>query len=180
MASAQAAFIPRGLPGLELGVGRFFHVPYRAGDPSGSFWKKPFKVLFLKNEYARGDSAGADNQLASIFFRWVFPNAGLAVYGERGYEDQFYDFREFIENIDHDREYMLGFQKLLRKRSDGLDVLKAELINYQILTLLFTWTGEGGVYLHSTLRQGHTNRGQLLGAYPGAGAAAASTIAWTR
>jgi hypothetical protein len=180
MASAEGVFIPRGLPGLELGVARFIHVPYFVGSPDAAFWKKPFKVFFLKNEFAQGDSSGADNQLASIFFRWVFPRAGLEVYGERGYEDQFYDTREFIENIDHDREYMLGLQKVVRKRSDGFDVLKAELINYQNSTLVFTRATEGTVYAHSTLRQGHTNRGELLGAYPGVGGAAASTFSWTR
>jgi hypothetical protein len=39
---------------------------------------------------------------------------------------------------------------------------------------------QGFVYVHGILLQGHTNRGQLLGASAGAGAAAASTISWTR
>ena len=179
-ASLEGVFIPRGLPGLELGVGRWFHVPYREGEPSGDFWKKPIKVFFLKSEFAQGDTVGADNQLASIFFRWAFPKGGLEIYGERGYEDQFYDLREFITNLDHDREYMLGFQKTLRMRSTSFDVLRAELVNYQTSTLLYTRPGEGAVYLHGQLAQGHTNRGQLLGAYPGVGAAAGSVLSWTR
>lgn len=137
-------------------------------------------MIFLKNEFARGDSVGAGNQLASIFFRWTFPQSGFEVFGERGYEDQFYDFREFIENLDHDREYMVGFQKILASRVNGFDVLRGEVINYQLSTLAIIRPGEGAVYLHGTLRQGHTNRGQLLGASPGVNAAAASTVAWTR
>lgn len=180
MAAAEGVFVPRGVPGLEIGIGRFFHVPYRMGDPTASFWKKPFRVFFLKNEFAQGDTAGRDNQLASLFFRWVFPKSGFEVYGERGYEDQFYDFREFITNLDHDREYMLGFQKTLRRRAASFDILKAEVINYQTSTLLLTRAAEGAVYIHGTLSQGHTNLGQLLGAYPGVGAAAASTFSWTR
>lgn len=178
-ASAEVVFLPRGIPGLELGVARFFHVPYRIGEPSADFWRKPFRVFFTKNEFAQGDSAGADNQLTSVFFRWVFPHSGLEVYGERGYEDQFYDLREFLVNLDHDREYMLGLQKVFNKRSNRFDVLRAELINYQLSTLALI-RGEGFVYVHFTLRQGHTNRGQLLGASPGVGAAAASTLSWTR
>jgi hypothetical protein len=110
----------------------------------------------------------------------VFPHSGLEVFGERGYEDQFYDLREFVENLDHDRVYMVGLQKVLATRAGGFDVLRAELINYQLSTLAFIRPGEGAVYLHSTLRQGHTNRGQLLGASAGVNAAAASTLAWTR
>jgi hypothetical protein len=178
-ASAQIVLLPRGIPGLELGFGRFFHVPYRQGDPTSNFWKKPFKVFFMKNEFAQGDTLGADNQLASVFFRWVFPNTGLEIFGERGYEDQFYDFREFLQDPDHDREYMLGFQKTLRRRAHTLDVLKGEIVNYQLSTLS-RLRGEGAIYVHGTLRQGHTNRGQLLGVSAGIFAAAASTISWTR
>jgi hypothetical protein len=180
MASAAGVFIPKGVPGLEVGFARFFHVPFRAGDPSRSFWEKPFRVFFYKNEVAQGDTAGADNQLASVFFRWVFPHSGFEVFGERGYEDQFYDLREFVENLDHDREYMVGFQKVLATRPGGFDVLRTELINYQLSTQALLRLREGAVYLHSPLRQGHTNRGQLLGASAGVYAAAASTLAWTR
>jgi len=167
------------MPGLELGLARFFHLPYRVGEPAGDFWRKPFEAFFSKGNYVPGDSAFADNQLASVFFRWVFPHSGFEVYGERGYEDVFYDLREFIENLDHDREYMLGLQKVFRTRPGGFDVVKAELVNYQLSTLALI-RGEGFVYVHGTLRQGHTNRGQLLGASPGVGAAAASTLSWGR
>lgn len=177
--AATFVILPRGIRGLEIGVSRFFHVPYQKGEPSGDFWKKPFKALFLKNEYAAGDTAGLDNQLASLFFRWAFPKSGFEVYGERGYEDQFYDRREFLQDIDHEREYMLGFQKTLRRRSERIDVVKGELVNYQLPTLARLRI-EDAVYLHSPLRQGHTNRGQLLGTSAGVAAGAASTLSWTR
>ena len=178
-ASGEGVFLPRGIPGLELGVARFFHVPNTATEPSSDFWTKPFKVLFLKNEQAQGDIGGFDNQLASIFFRWVFPHSGLEVFGERGFEDQLYDLRDLILDLDHEREYMLGFQKVLRNPADHIEVLRAELVNYQEPGLARDRV-EGGIYYHSTLRQGHTNRGQLLGASPGVGWAAASTLSWTR
>jgi hypothetical protein len=176
--SGTMVFTPRGVPGLELGFARFFHVPYRPGGPDAAFWKKPFKVFFLKNEYAQGDSLGFDNQLASAFFRWVFPTSGFELYGERGHEDQFYDLRDYIQDPDHERSYMLGMQKVLR-RKDHFDVLRGEVINYQLPTIARV-RDEGAVYLHTRLTQGHTNRGQLLGASAGVGAAAASTLSWTR
>jgi hypothetical protein len=179
MASSEIVILPRGIPGLEFGFARFIHVPYRVGEPTASFWKKPFKTFFLKNEIAQGDSVGADNQLASAFFRWVFPHSGFELYGERGYEDQFYDFRDFLQDPDNEREYMLGFQKVLRRSGATLDVIKTELINYQLPSIARVRI-QGFVYVHSPLRQGHTNRGQLLGASAGVGAAAASTISWTR
>jgi hypothetical protein len=177
--SGELVFLPRGLPGLEIGAARFFHVPNTPDEPNSAFWRKAVRVLFLKNELAQGDLGGFDNQLASAFFRWVFPRAGLEIFGERGFEDQLYDIRDLILNPDHEREYMLGFQKVLRTSPNGVDVLRSELVNYQEPTIARV-RGEGGIYVHSTLRQGHTNRGQLLGASPGAGWAAASTISWTR
>lgn len=169
---AALVAMPRGIPGLEVGAARFLHVPYRVGEPSAAFWKKPIKVFFLKNEYAGGDSAGVDNQLASAYFRWVLPKSGFEIYGERGYEDQFYDIRDLIQRPDHEREYMLGLQKTIVRADSSLDVIKGELINFQFPA--------GSVYHHGQLRQGHTNRGQLLGAGIGSQTAAASTLSWTR
>jgi hypothetical protein len=177
--AGELVLVPRGLDGLEVGLGRFFHVPNAPGEPNSAFWRKPLRVIFQKNEVSGGDVGGFDNQLASVFFRWVFPRAGLEVYGERGFEDQLYDMRDLILNLDHEREYMLGFQKVIRKSATGLDVLRGEAVNYQEPGLARDRV-EGGIYSHSTLRQGHTNRGQLLGASAGVGWAAASSLSWTR
>ena len=168
---ATLVVLPRGVPGLELGVARFIHVPYRIGEPGMSFWTKPFKTIFLRNEYAQGDSLGADNQLAAAFFRWVFPRAGFELFGERGYEDHFYDRRDLLQRPEHEREYSLGFQKILRKRPSALDVLKGELMNAQF---------PSAIYVHGQLRQGHTQRGQILGSSAGFQAGAASVVSWTR
>lgn len=178
-AAGEIVVLPRGLPGLEIGLGRFFHVPNTPGEPNSAFWRKPLKVVFLKNEVASGDIGGFDNQLASLFFRWVFPRAGLEIFGERGFEDQLYDTRDLILDLDHEREYMLGFQKILRTSPNGMDVLRGELVNFQEPTIARV-RSEAGIYVHFYLRQGHTNRGQLLGASPGVGWAAASTLSWTR
>jgi hypothetical protein len=154
-------------------------VPNTSDEPNSAFWRKALKVFFLKNELAKGDISGFDNQLASLFFRWVFPRAGLEVFGERGFEDQLYDMRDLILNPDHEREYLLGFQKVLRTSERNVDVLRGEVVNYQEPTVARNRV-EAGIYVHATLRQGHTNRGQLLGASPGAGWAAASALSWTR
>ncbi|HJQ12164.1 MAG TPA: hypothetical protein VJ840_14125, partial [Gemmatimonadaceae bacterium] len=178
-ASGQLVLSPRGIPGLEIGIARFFHVPNTVDEPNAAFWKKPIRVVFLRNEIASGDLGGFDNQLASAFFRWVFPHAGLEVYGERGFDDQLYDMRDLILNLDHEREYMLGFQKTLRTTAKTIDVLRVEAVNYQKPGLARD-RAEAGIYVHAHLHQGHTNRGQLLGASPGVGWAAASSLAWTR
>jgi len=52
-----------------------------------------------------------------------------------------------------------------------------ELINFQLPQLVRAPRGEGEIYVHGLIRQGHTYRGQLLGANVGVGAAAGSTLA---
>src|SRR5438045_9463776 len=74
---------------------------------------------------------------------------------------------------------MLWFQKTMSRGKNTLDAVKFELLNYQLPTIARVRV-QGFVYVHGTLRQGHTNRGQLLGASPGVFAAAASLIEWSR
>lgn len=177
-------FEPRGAPGLELGVARFFHSPWpRSGIPP-SYFTKPFENV-LKNRLrgAPGFSdpgTSADNQLISGFARWVFPSAGFEMYGEYGREDHSWDKRDFVQEPDHSRSYGLGFRKTLLLTPERVDGLTIELINFQLPHLARTGRGEGSVYIHGVMRQGHTNRGQLLGADVGVGAAAGSTIRWDR
>jgi hypothetical protein len=167
------------MPGLEVGIARFFHVANVQGEPNRAFWTKVMRTFFQKNQLSGGYISGFDHEDASAFFRWVFPHSGFEVFGERGFGDQFASSRDLILNLDHEREYMLGFQKVLRQSPTQFDVLRGELVNYQepgIARDRF----EAGLYDQEALRQGHTNRGQLLGVSAGAGWGAASSIAWTR
>lgn len=177
--TGEIVLLPRGLPGLEVGIARFFSVANVSGEPNRAFWTKVMRVFFQKSHLAGGYISGFDHQDASAFFRWVFPHSGFEVFGERGFGDQFGSTRDLIINLDHEREYMLGFQKVLGQSPTRFDVLRGELVNYQEPGLARD-RGEAGIYDQGTQRQGHTNRGQLLGASAGAGWAAASSISWTR
>lgn len=179
-----ALFVPRGAPGLELGVARFFHSPWpREGIPR-SYIGKPFEnVLKSGLKAAPGftdPGTTADNQLIAGFVRWAVPAAGAEIYAEYGREDHSWDKRDFVQEPDHSRSYGLGFRKVLRLRPDLLDGVTIELMNFQLPHLARTGRGEGSIYIHGVMRQGHTNRGQLLGADVGVGSAAGSTIRWDR
>ncbi|MGZ3333225.1 MAG: capsule assembly Wzi family protein [Gemmatimonadaceae bacterium] len=174
-----ATFQPRGFDGLEIGGSRFIHSVWpRSGIPS-NYLRKPLQAFLKKNLPGIDQQiAGDDNQLASFFARWAFRESGLEVYGEYGREDNSYDLRDFVQEPDHQRAYSLGLGKTFSKQSSQFNVLRIELINFQLPSLATTGRGEGSIYVHSPTRQGHTNRGQLLGADVGVGAAAGSTIRW--
>jgi hypothetical protein len=174
-----ATFQPRGFGGLEIGGARFIHSVWpRSGIPR-SYIKKPLQAFLKVNlPDIEQQLAATDNQLASFFVRWAFRESGLEVYGEYGREDNSYDLRDLVQEPDHQRAYSLGLAKVLRKRPDRFDVLRIELMGFQLPPLATTGRGEGSIYIHSPTLQGHTNRGQILGADIGVGAAAASTVRW--
>jgi hypothetical protein len=174
-----ATFQPRGLTGLEVGGARFIHSIWpRSGIPS-AYLRKPLQA-FLKAKLPGIDQAiaGTDNQVASFFARWAFRPAALEVYGEYGREDNSYDLRDFTQEPDHQRAYSIGLAKVFARQSSSFHVLRIEVMNFELPPLATTGRGEGNIYTHSPLSQGHTNRGQLLGADVGVGAAAGSTVRW--
>lgn len=183
-ASGLVAMIqPRGIPGLEIGGGRFFHSLWpREGIPR-SYLTKPLQSIIKKNVPLSPGLAdtrgGQDNQQASAFARWVFPSSGLEVYGEYGREDHNYDRRDFIQEPDHSRAYGLGLRKVMSADSGKVSAVSAESINYQLPTLARN-RSEGGIYVHNPILQGHTSRGQPLGADAGVGTGAAFTLALDR
>jgi hypothetical protein len=174
-----ATFQPRGFDGLEIGGSRFIHSIWPASGIPSSYLRKPLQAFLKVNQPGIDQQlAGTDNQVASLFARWAFRESGLEVYGEYGREDNSYDLRDFAQEPDHQRAYSVGFAKVIGKRSSQFSVLRVEAMNFQLPPLATTGRGEGSIYVHSPLRQGHTNRGQLLGADIGVAAAAASTVRW--
>jgi hypothetical protein len=106
----------------------------------------------------------------------VLPHSGFEVSGEFAREDHAYDFRDLIQEPDHSRFYAIGMRKVFRHSPTSLIAGRLEIINFQVPQLI-RYRGEGEIYFHGLIRQGHTNRGQLLGANVGVGSAAGSTVA---
>lgn len=176
------AFAPRGLTGLELGASRFYHTPWPAGGLSLSDIGKPFEAA-LKNRLPDrnpdnpehpGDNP-EDNQVASVFARWVVPRAGFEVYGEYGREDHNWNTRDLLLEPDHIAAYTLG-----ARRSWGDSVISAVTVEVNSMggNTLIRHRGGASAYLHAGY--GHTYRGQLLGSGYGGGAGSAATLHYQR
>ena len=164
-----ATFSPRFPEGLEIGLGRFYHIQGSSSDIDSDFIARPFDA-FLKRNLAETERMFA-NQLASIHARWVFPEAGFEIYGEFGREDHNFDLRDLIVQPDHDSAFTLGFQRVWR-RDERYWALRGEVTEAEVSHLLNV-RPQVPFYLHSRARQGHTHRGQLLGSpavYGGSGA----------
>jgi capsule assembly protein Wzi len=175
---AIAVFSPRGAPGLELGVARFYHMVWPDSGIGSRELRRPFESFF-KLSLPRDPRQGPENQLASLFGRWVLPGSGFEVYGEYGREDHNGNSRDLLQEPDHAATYGVGLQKAWLVRSGSVVALRGEIMNFEISSL-GRHRPEGGFYIHTDTRQGHTHRGQLLGAGFAVGSGAGASIAVER
>jgi hypothetical protein len=163
-------YTPRWVPGLTVGLGRTFLQPWSGREALDyvpflqSFWKKDLDAWY-------GDAGDdpEDNQLASVWWRWVFPSAGLELYGEWGREDHDWSVYRFIEDFDHTKAYLLGLQKVFPLRAERFLRLNVEVADLQDPRPLDSQRGMPTWYTHGA-DLGYTHRGQVLGAAIGPGA----------
>ncbi len=185
-AGVVGVFQPRGLDHLELGAGRYFHARWPDRGVPGRYWWRPFSGI-LKSSLAVSDGAlGSDdrsvdgeNQLASAFARWRFPRNGAEVYAEFGREDHSWDLRDLLVAPDQQSSVMLGAAKAWQQHGT-LTVGRVEWMNHQARSI-DRFRGGSSIYLHGNgAEQGHTLRGQLLGAPTGPGSAAGAVLSIDR
>ena len=185
MAGLQGVLQIKGVPGLEVGGGRFFHAPRDSSGITFDDLKLPWQNLLKSRLPIETDTAIAgdirnilQNQLASVFFRWAPPRTGAEIYAEYGREDFSADVRDFMLEPDHSSTLNVGFRKAWLK-GRNMNAVRAEFFNYEAPASGRT-RGEGLIYVHQPHRQGHTYRGQVLGANVSAGSGLASLLAFER
>lgn len=156
-------FEPRWVPGLHLGLGRAFV------ESAASLRRHAFLSILeppLKGWTAGGDNP-EDNQVASLWFRWVLPEAGLELYGEWGRDDFPISFEGLVREPERTQGWVAGLQKAFRAgvRTVRLSVEATRLHEARPLGAragLPTW------YVHPA-NLGWSHQGQLLGAAVGPG-----------
>ena len=159
---------PKWIPGLFLGLTRTFTV---YNDDLGRSLNDLLPVVIPFGKKAAGggneDSKGRD-QIASVFFRWLFPESHLEIYAEYGREDHAWNTRDLIVQPNHTEAYIFGFRKLLPlKRSEFLSLL-VELTHLEANPVTINRSG-GSWYEHGSVEHGYTHEGQMLGAGIGPG-----------
>lgn len=154
--------------GLELGFARFYHTAWPDGGPGRDLILQPLESFLKVNRTTGLGNEDVSNQIASVFLRWVLPASGFELYGEYGREDHNWNFRDFLLEPDHTSSYLIGFQKGWSSSGGRLTVLRGELLNSQV-SALEQVRGQSRFYVHDRVRQGHTQRGQILGSANGLG-----------
>ncbi len=158
---------PKWTKGLFLGMSRAF-VQYES-DLGNSFsrYLPIVSKLFKGGNVAKEDSIRKD-QLLSLFFRLILPKEKAELYAEYGREDHAGNLRDLSLEPEHTRAYIIGFRKIFETKK-GKDVeLFTEISNLQIPAIVNV-RPQGSWYMHTDIRQGYTNLGQVIGAGIGPG-----------
>ena len=159
---------PKWIPGLTLGLTRTFNAYHQDVKSFSSYF--PFFTAYEKvSSGVNGDPFPRD-QYTSFYSRWLFTKAQAEVYFEYGLNDNSYNYSDFIGSPEHSRAYIFGFRKMLplQDKNDQRILFSAEITQLSQTPDRLV-RDAGGWYIHSEVRDGHTNEGQILGAGTGSG-----------
>ena len=165
MSGVVATFSPRGVPGLDIGGARFFHSTWPDTGFVSHDFLRPFEGLsYVARQGPNNTIVGieGDNQLASIFFRWVIPRSGFEFYGEFAKDDHNYDTRDLLLEPDHESAYTLGLQRVWTRSNGDLITLRGEHTDARLNSVTLARL-QNVFYVHTFVTQGHTQDGQVLG-----------------
>ncbi len=172
------SYQPKWVPGLFLGLIRSYQIYHK--DMGTEF----IDYLPVFTTYSRkkieDDIIEKEETLKpydfynSIFFRFVWEEANVELYGEYGRSDYFWDGRDLNLQLDHSAAYNMGFRKLmqLNKRENEYIEVGMELTQLaKGANSTFRSNGQywQGWYKSNPVWQGYTHKGQMLGAGIGSG-----------
>ena len=158
-------------PNLHFGFSRAIHTYLEDGRISGEDIGLILDPFLLENFLAtRGplQNLKPRNHLNSIYARWVWPESRFELYGEFYREDFAWDSRDLLMEPRHNSGYAFGFQKLVTAPYANFYRVNLEFTN-MTPSYIQEVRPQNYYYTHQEIRQGHTHRGQVLGAAIGPG-----------
>ncbi len=171
MGGINISFSPAFAPNLHLGFARAVHTyidetGFDASDLGLIF--DPFLLEKFIEKRGPLNMIKSRNHLNTIYARWVWPESRFELYGEFYREDFAWDSRDLLTQPRHNSGYAFGFQKLVEAPYAHFYRINLEFTNMTPSHLREVRL-QNYYYTHSEIRQGHTHRGQLLGAAIGPG-----------
>ena len=162
-------YSPKWISGLSLGAVRWVQA-YSTFIRETNDYFPALSNLFRNNDNNTGgrDESQRD-QAAGVFLRWRWKDAKAEIYAEFHRNDASANFRDLILDSDHTRASTIGIHKLFDTKKPGT----FWQLNWEWNQLAQT----GGRlvrdglswYIHSRVRDGFTNNGEVLGAAIGPG-----------
>lgn len=160
---------PRFLRGLHVGAARVYHDPARARGHDLGF----YLGLLAESPFWASGGNREGNGIGALFARWVLPESDFEVYVEWARDDTPFNVQDLIREPDWTQVYLFGFQKVFLS-DERLVRFYGEVVHLGESTPVRSGKGHATFYTHGVVPQGHTHRGQLLGAAIGLGSDARS------
>jgi hypothetical protein len=168
LAGVVLTWQPKWVPGLFLG---FNQSSQRYTKDLSSI--KDYLPLFspVKGINAINNPINKQDQLNSIFMRWLWQKEHAEIYFEFGHYNTATDLRQSLLSPDDSRAYTFGLRKLLPLNKSGNEniMIGVEVTQLQETSPERIANGESW-YVSNAVRQGYTNRGEVIGAGIGPGA----------
>ena len=152
---------PKWIPRLSLGFSRVVQ-QYAETAKENNDYLGAISNLFREND--KFDDIVRD-QLASLFFRYFWTKTKSELYFEFARNDAAFNIRDFFMEPNHSAAYLFGFRKLFPfagKKNQFIETSFEWTILSQSSSRAFR--NASTFYIHSRVRQGYTNRGEILGA----------------
>lgn len=159
---------PKWITGLTLGLTRTFNA-YKSDVTSIKDYF-PFFTPYKKVTVGEAGDAFNRDQYTSMYARWLFTKAHAEIYFEYGLNDNAYNYKDLLGSPDHSRAYLVGMRKMIKLNNyrDQYILVSGEIT--QLSQSVDRLVRDAGTwYVHGGVLQGHTNRGQVLGAGTGPG-----------
>jgi hypothetical protein len=169
---------PKWIPGLFVGL---THSSQSYGDDLNSFGDYlPF--FSSKSQAAPSEAINKKDQRNSYFMRWLWPEEKVELYFEFGRNNYSGSLSDLALEPSVSRAYIFGVRKLfpfgLKKDENlmvGVEVTQMQENDISKVINLDSW------YTNKNIRQGYTNRGEVLGAGIGPGANMQSVeLSWVK
>ena len=156
-----AVWMPPSQP-IEIGVARFYHRQWPTSFTSHDFFV-PFGAFVRNGDVEQ--KGPPENQLLSFFATIRVPSSGFEIFGEFGKNDRNADVRDALVETEHNSAWMLGAFKVIGAPATAASfwTVRVEIGNGRVAQLQDIRREQSTFYDHTTVTQGHTQLGQLLG-----------------
>lgn len=162
------SYSPKWINGLSLGFTRWVQQYSEVAKTTNDYFPA-LSNLFRKNDNNLTRTEIDRDQAASVFGRWVWYDSKAEFYFEFGKNDAAISFRDLLVDTDHSRAFTVGLTKLFATAdtksqwSFNFEWTQTSQTESRILRNALSW------YIHSRVRHGYTNNGEVLGSALGPG-----------
>jgi hypothetical protein len=174
------SYSPKWIKGLSLGFTRWVQ-QYHENTKLTKDYFPAFSAIFRKNNPNELGSELQQDEAAGLFGRWIWSDAKAEIYFEFAKNDAAVNLRDLLVDSDHSRALTFGINKLFPTSGKNTFYQFNLELTQMSQTESRLFRNAGAWYLHSAVRDGYTNNGEVLGSALGPGGNAQYLeVAWVK